>query len=37
MSKELGISVRKLQRILNDMDDIEYVGHGKTGHWEIRS
>lgn len=36
MSKELGISVRKLQRILNDMDDIEYVGHGKTGHWEIR-
>lgn len=36
-SKELGISVRKLQRVLNDMGDIEYIGHGKTGHWEIRS
>lgn len=35
LAHELKISVRSLQRILNDMNNIHYVGTGSNGHWEI--
>ncbi len=35
IAEQLGISVRTLQRIINDEDTIRYVGHGKSGHWEF--
>lgn len=35
IAEQLGISVRTLQRIINDADTIHYVGHGKSGHWEF--
>lgn len=35
IAEQLGISVRTLQRIINDADTIYYVGHGKSGHWEF--
>jgi predicted HTH transcriptional regulator len=36
MSNELNIPVRTLQRIINSIDRIEYVGSSKGGHWEIK-
>ena len=36
MSNELNIPVRTLQRIINSIDRIEYVGSAKSGHWEIK-
>ena len=35
MAEKLNISTRTLQRILNGMSDVHYVGRGKNGHWEI--
>ena len=35
MAGELKMSVRSLQRILNEMSNIHYVGIGTNGHWEI--
>ena len=37
MAKELDISIRSLQRILNEMDSVYFVGRGINGHWEVRS
>lgn len=36
MAKELDISIRSLQRILNEMDGVHFVGRGINGHWEVR-
>lgn len=36
MAEKLSISLRSLQRIINTMDDLYYVGSGNHGHWEIR-
>lgn len=35
IAEELSISLRTVQRILNTMDQVHYVGSGKSGHWEI--
>ena len=35
IAAQLNISVRTLQRILNDMPNVQYVGRGANGHWEI--
>ena len=35
MAKKLDISVRTLQRVLNEMPDVQYVGTGINGHWEV--
>ena len=35
IAETLGISVRKVQRIINGMDGIEFVGHGRHGHWNL--
>lgn len=35
MAEELDISIRQLQRILNKMENVKYVGRGYSGHWEI--
>ena len=37
MSKILNISVRTLQRKLNEYENIEYVGSGKSGYWIIKN
>ncbi len=34
MARELDIGTRTLQRILNEMDNVQYVGSGFSGHWE---
>ena len=36
IANKLSISLRTLQRILNSIDKIYYVGSGKGGHWEIK-
>lgn len=36
MAGELKISVRTLQRIINKMATVNYVGRGANGHWEIK-
>ena len=36
MAENLSISLRSLQRIINAMDELHYVGSGNHGHWEIR-
>ena len=36
IANNLSISLRTLQRILNSIDKIYYVGSGKGGHWEIK-
>ena len=35
IADKLNISVRTLQRIINDCDRINFVGKGKNGHWII--
>ena len=34
--ESLSISLRSLQRIINAMDELHYVGSGNHGHWEIK-
>lgn len=36
MAEKLSISLRSLQRIINEMDELHYVGSGNHGHWEIK-
>ena len=35
IAEELSISVRSLQRILNEMNNIHYVGKGRNGYWKV--
>lgn len=35
MAEKLNISIRTLQRVLNNMSNVHYVGTGANGHWEI--
>lgn len=35
MAKSLSVSVTTVQRILNSMTEVQYIGVGKSGHWEI--
>ena len=35
LSIEHNIPVRTLQRLLNEIPNLKYVGSGKSGHWEI--
>lgn len=37
MAEKLSISLRSLQRIINAMDELHYIGSGNHGHWEIRN
>ena len=36
MAAELSVSLRTVQRIINAMDNLRYVGSGRGGHWEIQ-
>ena len=31
----LGVSTRTIKRHIKEMDNVTYVGHGFSGHWEI--
>ena len=35
IAKQSGVSIRKLQRILNSIPNIKYIGIGKNGYWLI--
>ena len=35
MAIALGVSVRTVKRRIKEMEDVYYVGHGFSGHWEI--
>ena len=35
MAKTLSISERTVQRVLNTMPHVRYVGSGNYGHWEL--
>ncbi|MCC8060587.1 MAG: HTH domain-containing protein [Clostridiales bacterium] len=37
MAKTLSISPRTVQRVINSMDNLIYIGSGKGGHWEIKN
>ena len=32
MSEKLGISIRTVRRKIKEMDNVEYIGHGYSGH-----
>ena len=34
LAKKAGVSVKTIQRALNEIDDLKYVGSGYSGHWE---
>ena len=34
LAKKAGVSVKTIQRALNEIDDLKYVGSGNNGHWE---
>ena len=34
LAKKAGVSVKTIQRALNEIDDLRYVGSGYSGHWE---
>lgn len=34
LAKKAGVSVKTIQRALNEIDDLKYVGGGYSGHWE---
>ena len=35
MAHELSVSLRTIQRIINSLTSLKYVGSGRGGHWEI--
>ena len=35
MADSLGISLRSVQRLLNEMDDVHFTGGGRSGHWKV--
>ena len=35
LARLLGVSIRTLQRIINNTPNIKYEGTGKSGHWTI--
>ncbi|MCD7764271.1 MAG: putative DNA binding domain-containing protein [Lachnospiraceae bacterium] len=37
MAQTLSISLRTVQRVINSMDNLTYIGSGRGGHWEIRN
>ena len=36
MAEKLGVSLRTVQRLIKENDQIEYVGHGFSGYWKIK-
>ncbi len=36
IAKRLNMGTRTLQRVLNNMPSVEYVGTGSNGHWEVK-
>ena len=34
LAKKAGVSVKTIQRALNEIDDLKYVGSGYSGHWQ---
>ena len=36
MAAVLGVNARTIKRHIKDMSDVEYVGSGYSGHWEIK-
>lgn len=36
MSVALGISVRTIKRRIKENDEIQFIGRGSNGHWEIQ-
>ena len=37
MAKNLSLSTRTVKRHIKDMPDVQYVGSGYSGHWEIKA
>lgn len=35
MAQELGVSDRTVQRLLNEMPEVQFTGGGRSGHWVI--
>ena len=35
IQKKIGVSEATIKRRIKNMNDIEYVGSGYSGHWEI--
>lgn len=37
IAEELSVSLRTVQRIINSIEELEYVGSGRGGHWEFKN
>lgn len=36
MSEATGVSVRTIKRRISEMPDVQFIGRGFSGHWEIK-
>ncbi|MDO5022861.1 MAG: ATP-dependent DNA helicase RecG, partial [Eubacteriales bacterium] len=35
IAKDAGVSVKTIQRALNEIDNLQYIGTGSHGYWEL--
>ncbi|HER0125758.1 TPA: replication/maintenance protein RepL, partial [Streptococcus pyogenes] len=35
IADEAGVSVKTIERTIKEMDNLQYVGSGSNGHWEL--
>ena len=35
IADEVGASLKTIERIIKEIDDLRYVGSGNNGHWEL--
>lgn len=36
MSEATGVSVRTIKRRISEMPNVQFIGRGFSGHWEIK-
>ena len=36
MSEKLGLGIATIKRKIKNMPNVEYIGSGYSGHWEIK-
>ncbi|MDD5800940.1 MAG: HTH domain-containing protein [Solobacterium sp.] len=35
IADEAGVSLKTIERVIKEIDDLKYVGSGYSGHWEL--
>lgn len=37
IADEAGVSAKTIQRAIKEIDNLQYVGSGRNGHWELKN